>query len=88
MDLSDWEDQQRHAVYSHFRVGPEIDKYMLYLNEYIASESTVGDSLMHHIGMYFSPKDQDNVDSSGYMVRRRYEVVVPNACKGTPESSK
>ena len=65
IDLSDWEDEQRHAVYSFFRIGPEFDNYQLLFNEYLASESNVGDSLSHHNGVYFTTKDRDNDERNG-----------------------
>ena len=69
IDLSDWEGGERHAVYSYFRVGSEVDKYQLNFNEYLASESNVGDSLSYHNGMYFSTKDRDNDGNIGHCAR-------------------
>ena len=60
IDLSDWDDSKRHAVYSFFRVGSEFDKYQLIFDEYFANESNVNDSLSYHNGMFFSTKDRDN----------------------------
>ena len=66
IDLSDWEDTERHAIYSYFRVGSEFDKYQFIFDEYLASKSNVGDSLYYHNGMYFSTKDRANDKQSGH----------------------
>ena len=87
IDLSDWEDERRQAVYSYFRVGSEVNKYQLNFDEYLASESNVGDSLYDHNGMYFSTKDSDNDEASGqcavkysgaFWYRRCYDVALMN----------
>ena len=88
IDLSDWDDIERHAVYSYFRVGSEYDNYRLVFDEYMANESNIGDSLAYHNGMAFTTKDRDNdplesncaVDyySGGFWFRTCYRAGLTN----------
>ena len=66
IDLSDWNDARRHAIYAFFRVGSEFDKYQLLFDKYLSEASSLGDSLAYHNAMYFSTKDRDHDQYSGH----------------------
>ncbi|KAI0231091.1 Ryncolin-1 [Lamellibrachia satsuma] len=56
-DLEDFEDATRYAVYTHFVVASEGNKYRLSVGGYYG---TAGDQFQHHDGMSFSTKDRDH----------------------------
>ena len=60
IDLSDWEGEERYAVYTGFRIGSEFDNFKLHLDGYVSADSNVDDSLSYHNGMEFSTRDRDN----------------------------
>ena len=72
IDLSDWEGEERHAVYSGFRIGSEFDNFKLHFDTYVSSESNAGDSLSYHNGMQFSTLDRDNDNKVGESCSARY----------------
>ncbi|KAK2171725.1 hypothetical protein NP493_1034g00007 [Ridgeia piscesae] len=57
IDMEDFTDESRYAVYSNFAVGAEIEKYKLTLGTY---SGTAGDSLTIHHRQSFSTRDRDN----------------------------
>lgn len=67
VDLGDFEDNTRYAVYSSFAITSECDKYRLSLGAY---SGTAGDSLRHHAGKAFSTRDRDNDVYSGHCARQ------------------
>ena len=60
IELTDWTDTQKHALYANFRVGPEWDGYKIYFDRYLEQDSTVADSLTPHRDAKFSTYDRDN----------------------------
>ncbi|KAI0227535.1 Ryncolin-4 [Lamellibrachia satsuma] len=61
VDLEDFENEKRYALYSQFEVASERSKYKLTLGSY---DGTAGDALSDCAGQSFSTKDSDN-DSKG-----------------------
>lgn len=57
VDLQDWANETRYAVYKHFALGMEDHNYTLSLGDY---EGTAGNSLKYHQGAPFSTRDRDN----------------------------
>ncbi|XP_030230542.1 fibroleukin [Gadus morhua] len=62
IELEDWRQQRRHAVYSSFRVGPEAQRFRLTAREY---SGDAGDALSYsarynHDGRAFSTADRDH----------------------------
>ena len=72
IDISDWVGGERHAVYSGFRVGSELDNFKLHFDAYVSSKSNVGDSLSYHNGMEFSTRDRDNDNREGESCAARH----------------
>ncbi|XP_062566740.1 ficolin-2-like [Saccostrea cucullata] len=60
VDLQRFNGQKGYAKYSSFAVGGEESKYKLS----VSGHSGIDDSLIHHSGMRFTTKDQDNGLSS------------------------
>lgn len=54
----DWEGTKRHAEYSRFALGNELNSYRLFLGNY--SGSVGNDALSYHNNTAFSTKDKDN----------------------------
>ncbi|KAI0230102.1 Tenascin-R [Lamellibrachia satsuma] len=63
IDMEDFENATRYAVYSNFSVASEDDMYRLSLGAYTG---TAGDSLTWHDGMAFSTMDRDNDVYTGH----------------------
>lgn len=57
IDLRDWDDEERFAIYSTFSIGDADSKYTLYADGY---SGNAGDSLALHHKVKFSTRDQDN----------------------------
>ncbi|KAI0211981.1 Angiopoietin-related protein 7 [Lamellibrachia satsuma] len=57
VDMDDFENESRYAVFSTFAVSSEADKYTMTLGTY---SGTAGDSLSYHANNAFSTKDRDN----------------------------
>ncbi|XP_033101917.1 ryncolin-4-like [Anneissia japonica] len=51
-------DAEGFAVYSYFRIGSEVNKYVLDLGSFV--DGNVGDAMRYSNGKYFSTKDRDN----------------------------
>ena len=54
----DWEGNLRHAEYSRFALGNELNSYRLFLGNY--SGDVGNDALLYHNNTAFSTKDKDN----------------------------
>ncbi|KAI0234159.1 Ficolin-2, partial [Lamellibrachia satsuma] len=67
VDMEDFEDNTRYAVYSNFTVASEGDKYKLSVGAY---NETAGDSFTGHAGYSFSTKDRDNDVYHGHCAQR------------------
>jgi hypothetical protein len=59
--LRDWEGNEAHATYSHFRIDNSQQQYNL--TSIGTYSGTAGDSLRDHLWMKFSTYDQDNDQS-------------------------
>ncbi|KAI0232777.1 Ryncolin-1 [Lamellibrachia satsuma] len=66
IDLEDFEDASRYAVYSNFAVASEANKYRLSLGAY---SGTAENSFSREDKSAFSTKDQDNDQYSGHCAR-------------------
>ncbi|XP_062590025.1 ficolin-1-A-like, partial [Saccostrea cucullata] len=65
IDMSDFNDEKRYALYRRFSIGDEAHGYNLHVEDY---EGTAGDSLIiHHNGAQFYTKDHD---TSGNCAKR------------------
>ncbi|XP_022097046.1 ficolin-1-like isoform X1 [Acanthaster planci] len=62
VDLEDFENNTRYAVYNSFRVANASTNYQLTVGNY---SGTAGDSLLYHNNQAFSTRDRDNDSSSG-----------------------
>ncbi|XP_070532158.1 angiopoietin-2-like [Ptychodera flava] len=81
IDLFDWKDKRRFAVYNQFRLEDEVYNYGLQLGSYFG---TAGDSMIYHNRAEFSTHDRDNDKSpaenaaemwkGGWWYRRGYNV--------------
>uniref|UniRef100_A0A8D0LEP2 Angiopoietin like 7 n=1 Tax=Sus scrofa TaxID=9823 RepID=A0A8D0LEP2_PIG len=58
VEMEDWEGTKRHAEYSRFALGNELNSYRLFLGNY--SGSVGNDALSYHNNTAFSTKDKDN----------------------------
>ena len=56
IDMGDFENETRYAVYQGFRLSSELDGYRLHASNY---SGTAGDSLSEHYDMKFSTFDKD-----------------------------
>ncbi|XP_076103307.1 microfibril-associated glycoprotein 4-like [Mytilus galloprovincialis] len=61
IDMEDFENNRKYALYDKFGVGSESSSYVLSVSGY---SGDAGDSLTYHNGQKFSTKDKDN-DSGG-----------------------
>ncbi|XP_041365928.1 fibrinogen-like protein 1 [Gigantopelta aegis] len=59
IDMWDWLEVHKYAVYDYFRVGQESESFPLSIKGF---NGTAGDSLSYHNGMKFSAMDKDNDD--------------------------
>ncbi|KAF2362700.1 Fibrinogen alpha/beta/gamma chain C-terminal globular domain [Trinorchestia longiramus] len=57
IDLTDWSDEERWAVYQHFHLSDELNNYTLHIGDY---QGSAGNSLKYHHGAPFSTRDRDN----------------------------
>ncbi|XP_072162924.1 microfibril-associated glycoprotein 4-like [Diadema setosum] len=70
VDLRDFEGETAYATYYSFYIGPESDKYQLFVSRY---DGDAGDSLSYHNRMYFSTVDSDNDPVANRSCALRYE---------------
>ncbi|XP_078676401.1 ficolin-2-like [Branchiostoma floridae x Branchiostoma belcheri] len=63
IDMEDWDENRRYALYNVFRVSDEEDGYRLHISGY---SGTAGDSMAYSNGMKFSTVDRDNDAHSSF----------------------
>jgi len=66
--MTDWDKKTFIAVYNNFKVGPGND-YVLTVDSFNDTLSTLGDSMRHHNGMKFSTRDKDQDRFGGSCAR-------------------